>query len=110
MLREAKSLARRMRRRRLPYAIGWSQLIDAAVNVQRGRIETAVEELRAAADGFDAQSMGMHATAARWRLGELLGGDAGAALVEEARLDLSGRSIERPERMIVVLAPGFDRR
>lgn len=110
MLREAKTLARQMRRRRLPYAIGWAQLIEAAVNVQRGLPEAAIEELRAAATGFDAQSMGMHAAAARWRLGELLGGDAGAALVEEARLDLSGRSIDRPERMVTVLAPGLGTR
>ena len=45
------------------------------------------------------------AHAARWRLGEAIGGDEGAALIEEARAGLVAQRVARPERLVDVLAP-----
>ena len=52
----------------------------------------------------------LYAAAARRRLGEMLGGDEGRALVETADAWMRSETIVNPERMTEVFAPGFDRR
>jgi hypothetical protein len=51
--------------------------------------------------------MHLYAACARRRRGQLLGGDAGRRLVEEADAWMSGQAIRRPDRMADLLAPGF---
>ncbi len=63
--------------------------------------------LRRAAEGFDAADMRLAAAAARWRQGELAGGDAGRAQVAEAADWMRDQEISRPDRMVAMLAPGF---
>jgi hypothetical protein len=50
--------------------------------------------------------MGLCAAAARRRRGELLGGEAGQALVEAADEWMRQRDIRNPARMTALLAPG----
>jgi hypothetical protein len=45
------------------------------------------------------------AASASWRLGELLRGDDGRALVAQARADLSAEGIVRPDRVVAMMAP-----
>lgn len=49
--------------------------------------------------------MTMNASAARWWLGELLGGDEGRALVDQARAALSAEGLVRPDRVMAMFAP-----
>jgi hypothetical protein len=58
-----------------------------------------------AALGFDAADMAWFAAGARWRLGELLDGDEGRALVDQARAALAAAGIVRPERVVALIAP-----
>ncbi|HSR99498.1 MAG TPA: AAA family ATPase, partial [Kofleriaceae bacterium] len=78
---------------------------DAGLAVLRGDLDAAVENYRAAAAGFDAIDMMTVADAARWRLGELVGGDEGRVLVGQARAALSSEGIVRPDRVVAMIAP-----
>ena len=49
--------------------------------------------------------MSMHREAARWRLGELVGGDGGKEMVEEARRWLRNERVKKPSRLVGMLAP-----
>ena len=81
------------------------RLIGAGLAVLRGDLDAAVVGYRDAADGFDAASMHQIASAARWRLGELIGGDDGGALVDQARAELSAEGVVRPDRVVAMYAP-----
>jgi eukaryotic-like serine/threonine-protein kinase len=80
-------------------------LAGAGLAVLRGDLDAAVRGYRDAAAGFDTGDMMMNASCARWRLGELLGGDEGRALIDQARAALSAEGIVRPDRVVAMLAP-----
>jgi eukaryotic-like serine/threonine-protein kinase len=80
-------------------------LIRAGLAVLDGDLDAAVQGYRSAADGFTAVDMVMHASVARWRLGELLGGDEGRALVGQAGAALAAEGIVRPDRVVTMFAP-----
>jgi len=82
-----------------------SLLVGAGLAVLRGDLDAAVEGYRGAAAGFDAVDMMLPASAARWRLGELRGGDEGRALVGQASAALSAEAIVRPDRVVAMFAP-----
>ena len=56
---------------------------------------------------FEAVDMGLFAAAARRRLGTLLGGDAGRALIAQADAWMAAQEVRNPARMAAGLAPGF---
>jgi hypothetical protein len=63
--------------------------------------------LEDAARRLDAAGLHLHAAAARRRLGELVAGDPGRRLVEQADAWMKGQNVCRPDRMTGLLAPGF---
>jgi hypothetical protein len=80
-------------------------LVRAELAVLRGDLDAAAAGYRSAALGFDAADTMTFADAARWRLGELLGGDAGRALVDQARAALVAEGIVRPDRVVAMFVP-----
>ena len=90
------------------YARVWSLLLGAALDDQRGAREVAVGALRQVVALAAELDMELCATAARWRLGHLVGGDEGAALVADARSFLDAENVRDPARLVEVIAPGFD--
>lgn len=80
-------------------------VVGAGLAVLHGDLDAAVEGYRGAAAAFDAVDMMMNASAARWRLGELLGGDEGRALIGQASAALSAEGIVRPDRVVAMFAP-----
>ena len=84
----------------------FSLLIHAAVAAQRGQAR-ASEYLREAIAAAEKNDMLMAAAAARYRLGEQLGDDEGATLVDEARGWLATQGVVNPPRMVEIVAPGF---
>ena len=80
-------------------------LVGAELAVLRGDLEAAATGYRSAARGFDAADIATFADAARWRLGELLGGDDGRALVDQARAALVAEGIVRPDRVVAMFVP-----
>jgi len=81
-------------------------LVRAGSAATRGRRERALEAVTQAAARLDAVDMALFAVAARRGQGELLGGEAGRALVAEADAWMAAQAIRRPDRMARMLAPG----
>jgi len=60
-----------------------------------------------AIDRFEAEDMRMYAAAARFRLGRLLGGDAGREQLDQAFAQMQLAQIVDSERIVRMLAPGW---
>jgi hypothetical protein len=63
--------------------------------------------MRAAVAQCDATELGMHAAAARVRLGELLGGDEGKTLREAGFAKMTAEDIVKPDRVLSLYAPAL---
>jgi hypothetical protein len=72
-----------------------------------GRTREAIELLGGAVERFSACGMELCAALARWRAGELTGGDGGAQLVHQASDVLERQAIASPVRFVSMWAPGF---
>jgi hypothetical protein len=108
LLRSAARDARRIERRRMPWAQPLAGLIHAGIAALRGRREEARALLAAAEEGFIAADMMMYAAAARRRRGQLLGGEDGRGLVRAGDAWMTGQDICNPALIAAMLAPGFD--
>ena len=97
--------ARRLAHAPSPCARPLARLLEAGAASVRSKREVAIQHLRAAGEGFDAVDMALHAAVTRWRLGEFLGGDQGAALVASSQAWMRGQSVRNPERFAAMLAP-----
>jgi hypothetical protein len=106
-LQIAESVANRIARENLAYAAGYADLIRAGVAHRRGDDGAAVTLLEQAGNEFAAAGMMLFAVAARHRLGELIGGDRGHELVDDADDWMSRQEIKDPARLLNLLAPGF---
>lgn len=65
--------------------------------------------LREALWGFEEAELGLHAACARRRLGEVLGGDEGRALTDQADRWLAAQGFRAPTRVLAYMTPGFMR-
>ena len=72
----------------------------------RGDRTAAEEVLDLAEERLQGLDILQYAKAARWRLGQLTGGDRGQELVQEARAWMEDQGARNPERMMAMLAPG----
>jgi hypothetical protein len=107
---EADRIARRLAREDVPYAKTYAQLVQAAIARHRSDEAGCAFALQAAIDLADAHDYPHCASAARLRLGAIVGGSRGAALVAQAREWMTEQSIRAPERMARVWTPGFGAR
>jgi eukaryotic-like serine/threonine-protein kinase len=105
-LDQADRHARDLQSQRAEWGDAFALLILAGAAATRGRRERALEAITEAAARLDAVHMALFATAARRARGELLGGEAGSALIAEADAWMTAQSIRRPDRMARMLAPG----
>jgi hypothetical protein len=107
---ELRQVARRcvqaLQRERLPHAAPHTQTIDAGLALAEGRDDDAIPLLRAAVQDFDRCEMKAYAAAARRRLGQLVGGDEGTALVAEGDAILRQEGVKNLEAMTEMLVPG----
>jgi eukaryotic-like serine/threonine-protein kinase len=104
--REATRLARRLAREEVGYARAWALLVRAALARRAGDDDGATSILREAIAACEGAEIVAHAAAARRQLGELVGGDAGAALIAEADAWMAAEGIRDPARFSRVLVPG----
>jgi tRNA A-37 threonylcarbamoyl transferase component Bud32 len=89
----------------LPWPRSIAALLRAGEADAAGRAEDAVLLYRQAVEAFEAAHMALHATVARLRLGQWLGGDEGAALAQLARAWLVEQGVVDPTRLAMMLAP-----
>lgn len=101
----ARTLARGLQRQRLPVARHTALLLDGSAELLDGRREAAERRLREAVAQLDASKTGLYGHAARLRLGELVGGDEGAALCAEARAWAAAQGVKNPARLFELLLP-----
>jgi hypothetical protein len=107
LLATAERQADRLEGEERPDALAWAKLFRAGIAAARGHASRATILLGEAVAGLDAVGMRLYAAAARRRLGRLIGGDAGKALVAEADAWMASQGIKNPARMTAMLAPGF---
>ena len=106
--KEALKDAKTMSAARAGWADPLASLLRAGEAAIRADENTAHRELERAAEGFDARDMVIFAAAARRRLGVLLGGDTGEAMVAASDQLMRRERVKDPARFTALLAPGFD--
>jgi serine/threonine protein kinase/tetratricopeptide (TPR) repeat protein len=105
-LAEARQMARRLERERMPYSDVWAVILRAGIASVRGEPDRAAERLRAAADLAGQADMRLHALAARYQLGTLIGGHSGRQIARAAEDALRAAGVVAPQRFADMLAPG----
>jgi len=103
--REAEQFAKRMARERTAWIQPLAELAYAGVSAVEGDQARAEKRLRAAVAGFDDCDMALHAAAARRRLGSLVGGDDGAAMIEQGDAWMREEGTADPDRITALFAP-----
>jgi hypothetical protein len=107
LLRQAARDAKRLERERAPWASGLAKLIRAGAAAVADDDASARDLLAGAAQALDGAEMVLYATAARRRLGELMGGDEGRRIVARVDEGLAAKGVRNPALMVAMLAPGF---
>lgn len=109
LLRRAERDARRTERTKLlPAASALAHLTRASVAFLRGDQERTRQFLSLAAGAADLASMAAHAAAARRRLGEIVGGDKGAALIAASDTWMKEQGVVAPAKLTRMLTPAFE--
>ena len=106
-LARARRASRALAGKKVPLARALAALVDATLANLAGKTSASVTALRATVAQLDGLDNKLFAIAARWRLGELVGGDEGAELRNQAALSLSGEGVVEPARLVSMLAPGW---
>jgi serine/threonine protein kinase len=106
LLAEARGMARRLERERMPWTTALGALVRAAAENEAGGRSAAIASLRVAVDMSVVAGMAMHAAAARCRLGELLGGSEGSAMARAAHDAIAAEGIRNPARWVAIYLPG----
>jgi eukaryotic-like serine/threonine-protein kinase len=107
LLLAAANAARGLSKERAPYAGVWGGLLAAALFARSGLRSRAAEALRGLIPLAEERELFLCAAVARYRLGELIGGEEGRALLSLSEGWMRGENIARPDRLARVLAPGF---
>ena len=107
LLRHAERDARRLEREKSCWGRPAAATTRAGIAMVIGNTPRAVSLLRDAIAGFEAVDMALHATTARRRLGQLLGGEEGRSMVQEADRWMASQQILNPDRMTGLYVPGL---
>ena len=102
----AEKEAKRMEREGTSYASSLCLFTRAGIACLRGNESGAVTLFSGAETEFAANDMALYAAAARWRRGEVIGGDEGQALIDSAANWIRGQNIKNPTRIVDMLSPG----
>jgi serine/threonine protein kinase/tetratricopeptide (TPR) repeat protein len=104
---EALRLANRLERGHDLWTSGLAALVRGCAENAAGNRDAAIAAFRSAVERTEATDMRVHAAAARYRLGQLLGGDDGGALVQSATETMLQQGVRVPERWAAIHAPGI---
>jgi hypothetical protein len=105
LLGQATRDARRIARENMPYAKTLAALLVAGIAAGRSDLEGAIAHYQTAASEAHAADMSLYAAAARWRKGELQGGEEGKALCQQALAAFAAQAAQAPTRMAALLVP-----
>jgi hypothetical protein len=99
--------AKRIEREEMLWSTPLTKLIRAGIASLRGEKFAAATLLKRALPELESARMLLYAAAARRRLGQLIGGEQGVALVAQAETWMAGQKIASPERMTRMLIPAY---
>ncbi|MEM9490677.1 MAG: hypothetical protein AAGC55_16135 [Myxococcota bacterium] len=105
LLRVAARDARNLERLDIPWSRPWAAVVRAGVARARGDDDGALRDLRAAERDFEQCDMFLSRAGVLRRIGELLGGDEGQALIAEADALYLAQGVVCPERYASMLVP-----
>jgi len=105
-LAEARRIARALDREGMAWSAPFAAIVNAGVADAEGDRPGAIEWLKTAIDRAVAADMKGYATAARYQLGSLLGGDEGARLTASADDAMRAQGVRAPARFAATLVPG----
>jgi len=105
----AEQLADRLAKEQMGWSMPMAAVIRAGLAKRRGDNTKAEVLTSRAIEGFEAADMTLYAAAARRRLGEIVGGDRGAELLNQADELMRKRQIKNPMAFANLLVPGFCR-
>ncbi len=103
--RAARREAKIIGKTKLPLGRPMSLLIGAGADALAGKTDRAITSLRDAITALEKLDTLLHAHAARRRLGALVGGSEGEALIAEADAWMAGQGIRSPERLAGMILP-----
>ncbi len=105
-LQQAQHTRDRLEREKMPWTDVLAELLAASVASATGDAPRAEHALQRAVELADSAEMGLHAAAARYRLGLLLGGATGDSVVKAAEEAMRARGVRVPARYARMLVPG----
>jgi hypothetical protein len=105
-LAEVRRLAQSLETECMGWTAPLAAILFAGAASVEGDARGAAAFLRSAVEHAEAAHMSGHASAARYQLGRLLGGDEGAALVTAAEGVMTAQGIRVPARFASALVPG----
>jgi serine/threonine protein kinase len=105
-LAETRRIARELERERVGWSAPFAAILRAGVASAESDRIGAIAALKAAIERADAANMAGYATAVRYQLGSLVGGEEGAELVARAEDAMKAQGVRRPDRFASTLVPG----
>lgn len=108
-LADARRHVRQLSKERAAWARALAGPLRAALAVQSGDQAGGARLLAQGVEHLDREELKLYAAAARFRLGQLAGGDEGRDHVDQARRFFDEQQVADPDRMLAMLVPGFSR-
>jgi hypothetical protein len=105
-LAEARKMLLLLEREHDAWAGALARILEGMIANAEGRREAAVAALRKAHERIDATGTGRYRAPVRYRLGQLLGGDEGKALVHAATTELEGCGVHDVAKWSATFFPG----
>jgi hypothetical protein len=105
--RGALKHAKALRMEKVDWATAFADFIEASVAQQRGNRAEAITGLRAAADAFTRVGMDGYGAATRHKLGELIGGNEGDALLAASNQFFIDQGVTESRSLAYMRAPGI---
>jgi len=106
-IRLARRCVRQLSREKARWGLALGQLIRASLADLSGDRHQAVALLSVAASRLEDARMGLYSAAARYRQGQLLGGDVGRALIAKSEAWMTTHQICDQNAMVNMYVPGF---
>jgi hypothetical protein len=103
-LRDAAACARAIAAERVTWSECFAFILFSGVHLRRGDADRSVAALTEAEWRATATGMLLHRAVARYRRGELVGGDEGRELKVEALAFMAAQKIRNPARMLDMLS------
>jgi hypothetical protein len=105
-LMEARRSQERLAKEAMPWTAPLAAILQACLANVAGDASGAEGALRKVIELSEAAEMSLHTAAARFRLGGLIGGDQGRAMIQEAEVAMKTQGVRLPERYAQMLVPG----